>query len=122
MLNRRIIAAALVLAAEGSGSNAAPAVQSLKAGELAEFCRSTDLAAANACKFYILGAFQQASLEDKKYCIPDNLPSDRMVATVRDFMARDFEFYPRDKDLEAIGMVGAIILLNYRCKPAGGVP
>lgn len=112
---RTAAAVSAALVAAGATPASSEQARPMTAGELASFCKSTDLAVHNACKFFILGAFQGASVAQGKICLPDNLSSDQMEFLVRDSLARDLEFYPDDSKLMAIGVVGAVMMKNYGC-------
>lgn len=115
---RRCLAAIGVAIFVLAGSaTAADAPQQLTAGELADFCRSRDIAVSNACRFFILGVVEGA-VTGGLICLPDGAPIDNIETLVRAEMARDFEFHPADKELPAVALVLAPIRLRYPC----GVP
>jgi hypothetical protein len=114
-MTRALAAVALAASLMAGTTRAQPESHSMTVAELAEFCRSPDLAAHNACKFYILGAVQALGLDARTYCIPD-ASADGLVILVRDAIARDLEFHPDDAKLDAIGMVGAVVRLRFACR------
>jgi hypothetical protein len=132
----RYLVLLVALASIWSPVNRVMAADQLTAGDLSEFCRSNDLAVHNACKFFILGAFQGVSLADgvrksgkqyvdkvdgKNFCVPDDISSDAMEFLLRDDLSQDLEFYPDDKHAtgiknaqrNAIGFSGYACVFNY---------
>jgi hypothetical protein len=117
-----VVIGAALASASLSGDALADALPVLSAGDLAGFCQSKDIAIHNACKFFILGVFATTSVTDRlangsKVCIPDDIPSDAMEFVVRDYMARDFEFFPKDREMPAISMVLGILVKQFPCPP-----
>jgi hypothetical protein len=94
----------------------------MKLSDLNLFCKSSDEGTHNACKFYILGVFEGASISagvnnDKTHiCVPEELSSTAMEFAVRKQMAEDLEFFPKDADMPAVSFVTAVIVKSFPCK------
>lgn len=93
----------------------------LTAGELYDFCSSSDLAVNNACRYYILGVVQSIGLgvgstkDQQHLCIPDNVPGSQLVTIFQRTAQADFARFPQDKAEPAIALVGAAILAHFHC-------
>jgi hypothetical protein len=106
------------------------AADELSAGQLYQFCTSTDEVAKTACRFYIYGAFQGVVLGDgaimgadrqmrdrrkSLVCAPENVTQDQMVSifqfTVRDLLAK----YPEDMKLPAVSILVAALNRTFPC-------
>ena len=75
----------------------------------------------DACRFYILGVFEGAILEQlatkgtKNFCTPDDLSQVEMVEVVKRLMAQDVAKFPTDTKLPAVSLIVAFIQHNYPC-------
>jgi hypothetical protein len=99
-------------------------------GDLLELCTSSEESSKTACRFYILGVTEGASLaastakdkagdfrdlKDKPFCVPESLASTAMEFVVRKSMGEDLAIFPADRDLPAVSFVTAVIVKNFPC-------
>jgi hypothetical protein len=90
--------------------------------DLKDICSGKDAANVSACRFYILGVTEGASIgpgvaKDKNhFCIAEGVSSEEMVLIVKRMMIKDLASYPQDKDMPAVSFVGAAMMSNFPCK------
>lgn len=112
----KVIAAALAIVTSFAAFGA-----EMSAGDLYGFCVSTDAIVQNVCSKYILGAAQGMSLAAGKlgdktiFCIPDDIAESRLVDVFIRTARADFAAYPRDKNVSAISLLGAILTRAFPC-------
>jgi hypothetical protein len=117
---RTIAAAVFVLLAITAPARAAE-TQVMTVADLQEFCTASDEGSKAACRFFIFGVAQglrlaAATLGDKThYCIPDDLSAGAMELAVKLAIGQDLMVFPKDRDLEASGFVGAALIKAFPC-------
>jgi hypothetical protein len=100
----------------------AHAAEIMSVGDLQEFCTASDEGDKSACRYFIFGVAQglrlaAATLGDKThYCIPDDLSAGAMELAVKLAIGQDLMVFPKDRDLEASGFVGAALIKAFPCK------
>jgi hypothetical protein len=76
----------------------------------------------DACRFYVLGAMEGASLaagvvNDKAhFCVPEGVTQTEIVAVVKRLVAADLAQFPEDSRMPAISFIGAVLMKTYPCK------
>jgi hypothetical protein len=91
-------------------------------GDLQQICSGKDGEVQSACRYYILGVVDGASLAtDLKpvggpLCIAPDVASVALVASVKKLMQADLVAYPEDKSLAASGFVAAAAMKAFPCK------
>lgn len=94
-------------------------------GDLQEICTSQSTESKAACHFYILGITQGVSLgmgiadgktNGGRPCIPDNMSGSALELAVKMKLGQDLMVYPKDKKLDAAGMIGAILVNTFPCR------
>lgn len=98
----------------------------MTAGDLEQICIGSSPEAKAACRFYLLGITQGTrlgmSIADGKTnggrpCVPDNLTDAGIELAVKTKLGSDLMVFPDDRKLEASGVVGAILVSTFPCKP-----
>ncbi len=107
-----------------------PVSAELTAGQLYEFCTSTDEMVRLGCGYFIRGAVGGISLGDSAtlgpdgklvgrspthFCMPDDVSGPTMVSVFIKRSKLDFIKFPEDTKLEAIGFLDAIMHITYPC-------
>jgi len=111
---------AVVLATLTIGTPARGA-EIMTVGDLQEFCTASDDGSKSACRFFIFGVAQglclaAGTLGDKThYCIPDDLSAAAMELAVKLAIGQDLMVFPKDRNLEASGFVGAALIKAFPC-------
>lgn len=110
-----------------------PARAELTAGQLYEYCTSTDEMVKLGCGYFILGAVEGINLGDgmvlkpngtfversrSHFCLPDEWSGPEMVSVFIKWSKLDFMKFPEDTKLPAITWVGAVMHRAYPCKKA----
>lgn len=98
----------------------------LTVGDLYRFCTSKDQSEHNACRFYILGAFEAvqnlaATLGDRsrRYtCVPRDLTATAMEMAVRKWIESELAEYPNDANGPAAPLITAVITERFGCNSA----
>ena len=105
----------------------------MKVGDLYRLCTSSDQIDQSACRFYVLGVFEGASLgggavrdksgtfreaKDKPFCVPEGLSNAAMELIVKMKMGEDLAVFPQDRELPAVSFVTAVIAHQYPCEKA----
>jgi hypothetical protein len=101
-------------------------------GDLYKLCTSDNEGDKTACRFYILGVFEGASLagsaggqdktsnyqeaKDKRFCVPEGLTSAAMELVVKMKMGADLAVYPKDRDMPAVSFLTAVIVQLFPCQ------
>lgn len=109
-----------------------PANAELTAGQLYEYCTSSDEMVKLGCGYFILGAVQGISLGDgmilrpdgkqfversrSHFCLPNEWSGPALVSVYIKWSKLDFMKYPEDTKLPAITWVGAVMHRVYPCK------
>lgn len=118
MTSKFCVAAVFALLAAATPAHAA---EIMTVGDLQEFCTASDDGDKSACRFFIFGVAQglrlaAATLGDKThYCIPDDLSAGAMELAVKLAIGQDLMVFPKDRDLEASGFVGAALIKAFPC-------
>lgn len=95
--------------------------QPMTVGDLQEFCTASEDGSRAACRFFIFGVAQGASLaaatlgDKTHYCIPDDLSAAAMELVVKVAIGQDLMVFPADRNLEASGFVGAALVKAFPC-------
>lgn len=90
--------------------------------DLSDICNGTDEVSKSACRFYILGVTEGASIgagvakDPSHFCIPEGVSSSEMVRIVKKQMAQDLAMFPQDKNMPAVSFVAAVMMKAYPCK------
>ena len=90
-------------------------------GDLQQLCSASDIGSKNACRFFIFGVALGVQLgagqagNNKIVCIPENVSAAAMELAVKLKMAEDLVVFPQDRDLDASGFIGAVVLKLYAC-------
>ena len=108
------------------------AAAEMKVGDLYNLCTSSNEGDKTACRFYILGVFDGASVagaavqdksgnpfqeaKDKRFCVPEGLTAAAMELTVKMKMGADLAVYPKDRDLPAVSFIMAVIAQQFPCQ------
>jgi hypothetical protein len=93
----------------------------MRLSDLNEICTGRDEASTSACKFYILGVTEGASVaagvakDHSHFCIPQGVSSQDMVLTVKRAMTKDLAAFPQDKDMPAVSFVAAAMMRAFPC-------
>lgn len=117
---------ALLLAGADVVADAAPpsGPHSMTAGELLDFCTSSDQVSKTLCSAYILGLSQGVSVgmaiadgktQAGRPCIPDDASEAALELLVRAQMGQDFAVFPADKNEDAAGFVVGIFIRMFKC-------
>ena len=91
-------------------------------GDLDQICSGTDEASDKACRFYILGAVDGASIgfgtktDAGPLCIAENVPISKMQDSVKKLLQADLIMFPQDKALLAAGAVAGIAMKAFPCE------
>lgn len=98
----------------------------MTAGDLQKICTSTSAESKAACRFYILGITQGLRLgmsiaegktkAGRPCCIPDNISSSALEIAVKIKVGQDLMVFPEDKNLDASGLIGAILVNTFPCQ------
>jgi hypothetical protein len=89
--------------------------------DLRDICAGTDEVGMAACKFYILGVTEGAGIgagmaNDKAhFCIPEGVPSQKMVLIIKKAMTQDLAVFPQDKEMPAVSFVAASMQQAFPC-------
>ncbi|MGA7326833.1 MAG: Rap1a/Tai family immunity protein [Rhodomicrobium sp.] len=107
-----------------------PASAEVTAGQLYEFCTSTDEMVKLGCGYFILGAVGGIRLGDSAslgpdgklverspthFCMPDGVSGPKMVSVFLKLSKLDFMKFPEDTKLSAIVFVDALMHIAYPC-------
>jgi hypothetical protein len=91
--------------------------------DLQQVCSGRDIESQNACRFYILGVVEGASVgtgrnvSGRTLCIAaEEIPSPALADAVKQKMRDDLIAFPGDKSLAASGFVIAAAMKSYPCK------
>jgi hypothetical protein len=93
----------------------------MTAGELYDFCVSTDRYVKNVCSKYILGAVQGISLAAGKlgdkttFCIPDDLAESRLAVFSFAWRAWTLPHTRKTKACPQYRLVGGVIIHAFPC-------
>lgn len=97
----------------------------MKAEDLQVICTSPSPESKAACRFYILGVTQGVAagmlIADGKTqaktrpCVPDNVSGAALELAVKMKLGADLMVYPQDKQLDASGLIAAILVNTYPC-------
>lgn len=100
--------------------------KAMTAGDLQQLCIDSSGESKAACRFYLLGITQGVSLGmniadgkiqgGRRPCIPDNLSAAAIELTVKMKMGEDLMVFPDDRQLDASGFVGAVLMTNFPCR------
>lgn len=108
------------------------AAEQMTLGDLYKFCTSDNEGDKVACRFYILGVFEGASIagsvggqdksgnfqeaKDKRFCVPEDLASSAMELIVKMKMGEDLAVYPKDREMPAVSFLTSLITLQFPCQ------
>jgi Rap1a immunity proteins len=99
--------------------------------DLYNLCTSSNESNKSACRFYILGVFEGASIgggtvqdksgnfqeaKDKRFCVPEGLTGAVMELTIKKWMGADLAVYPEDRAMPAVSFVTATIAKQFPCQ------
>ena len=90
--------------------------------DLQQICAGSSLDTQNACRFFILGVVEGASLGNGAktaagpLCIAPGVSDTALVAGVKKMMQADLVAFPEDKSLAAAGFVVAAAMKVFPCK------
>ena len=107
------------------------AAEQMKVGDLYKMCTSSNQIDKTACRFYLLGVFEGASLgtgsvtdksgtfrelKDKPVCVPEDLSSAAMELVIKMKMGQDLAVYPQDREMPAVSFVFGVIVHEFPCQ------
>jgi hypothetical protein len=107
------------------------AAAQMNLGDLYKLCTSSNEVDKTACRFYILGVFEGASVaggsvqdnsgklqeaKSKRFCVPEGLTAAAMELTVKMKMGADLAVYPEDRDMPAVSFIMAVIAKQFPCQ------
>jgi hypothetical protein len=105
-----------------SGASMAAFAEQMTVDDLQQICSGRDTASQNACRFYILGVVEGASVgtgrnvSGRTLCIAaEEIPSPALADAVKQKMRADLIAFPEDKSLAASGFVIAAAMKSYPC-------
>jgi hypothetical protein len=97
----------------------------LSIGNLQKVCTATDSEAKAACSAFILGVSQGIALGmaiadgktvfNGRLCIPARTKTATIEMLVKDSIDRGLALHPEDREGEAAGLVGAILIKKFPC-------
>lgn len=106
--------------------HAAAEDKAMTAGDLQQICIDSTAASKTACRFYLLGITQGISLGmeiadgktqgGRRPCVPEDLSASAIELAVKIKLGQDLMVYPDDRNLEASGVVGAILVSTFPCR------
>jgi len=119
--------AIIVVSLAASLATLAPARSepAMTAGDLQQLCTGEDHVSRNACRIYILGVTQgigvgvrmtRGNAATGTPCVPADISAETLEQTVKARLAEDLAKRPADRDLEASGFIGAVLLSAFPCK------
>jgi hypothetical protein len=94
----------------------------MKLSDLMDICTGRDAGSQSACRFYILGVTEGASIgagvakDESHFCIPEGVSSQNMVLIVKKAMSIDLAAFPKDKEMPAVSFVAAAMMKAYPCR------
>ena len=106
-------------AAEGDGA--------ITVGDLHALCTDPSAESRAACRFYILGVTQGVrmgmNIADGKTaggrpCVPDDTSGPALESAVKTTIRQVLIAHPNDKQLDASGAIGAILVTKFPCQRA----
>jgi Rap1a immunity proteins len=123
--------AALVLTLAGAGLSAAaapvpPALNTVSAGDLAQFCDGSDHVSQNVCRIYILGVTQGVVLgmgfdphgQRTAPCVPPDLTAETLESAVKARMEAELRAAPARANEDAARFIASTLLRAYPCSHA----
>lgn len=122
---RALVAGLTIFGAALAAAAAPEQPRAMTAGDLAQICTAADDASKEGCRLYILGVTQGISLgmdiADGKSlggrpCVPDNISGQALELAVKMKLGQDLMVFPADRDLEAAGIIGSVIVTTFPCK------
>jgi hypothetical protein len=90
--------------------------------DLQQMCTDATAEAENACRFFILGVVDGASMAAGvktpagPLCIATGVPGPALVAAVKKAIGEDLATNPEDRSLAAAGIVVAIAMNSFPCQ------
>ena len=104
-----------------------PALNTVSAQDLAQFCSGSDHVSQNVCRIYILGVAQGVALGmglragQPRPCVPPELTAEALEARVKERLAQDLTAAPQGAAGDAARYVTRVLGELYRCpaRPAG---
>jgi hypothetical protein len=96
----------------------------MTAGYLQQMCTAPDQASKSACRAYILGVTEGIKLgmgiADGKVhggrpCVPENITASALELTVKMKVGADLTVFPEDRNLDAAGLVGGVMITTFPC-------
>ena len=97
----------------------------MTAGDLQQICIDSSAESKAACRFYLLGITQGISMgmgiadgktQGGRPCVPDDLSASAIELTIKMKLGQELMVYPDDRKLDASGVVGAILVLDFPCR------
>jgi hypothetical protein len=104
-----------------------PALDTVTAQDLAQFCVGSDHVSQNVCRIYILGIAQGVALGmgmkpgQPRPCVPPELTAEALEARVKERLEQDLTASPKGAGEDAARYVTRVLSELYRCpaSPAG---
>jgi hypothetical protein len=99
--------------------------KAMTAGDLQEICIGSSAESKAACRFYLLGITQGVSMgmsiadgktQGGRPCVPENLSASAIELAVKIKMGQDLMVFPDDRQLDASGVVSAILVSTFPCR------
>ena len=98
--------------------------RAMSAGDLQQACVAQDATSKTACRVYILGVTQgitvgmgmaDGKVSGGRPCIPDNVSGGALELAVKMKLGADLTVYPADRELDAAGFIGAVMVKTFAC-------
>ena len=99
--------------------------KAMTAGDLQEICIGSSAESKASCRFYLLGITQGISvgmtiadgkMQGGRPCVPENLSAFAIELAVKMKMGQDLMVFPDDHNLDAAGLVSAILVSTFPCR------
>lgn len=123
----RLLATAAALAgtlAAAAATPVPPALNTVTAADLAQFCVGTDHVSQNVCRIYILGVTQGVVLgaglaRGVQPCVPPQLSAEALEEAVKEHIEAQLRAAPANGSQDAARFITAMLLKDYPCaKPS----
>ena len=98
-----------------------PALNTVSAQDLAQFCAGSDHVSQNVCRIYILGVAQGVALGmglragQPRPCVPPELTAEALEARVKERLTQDLTASPQGAAEDAARYVTRVLSELYRC-------
>ena len=119
-----VLLTATALLTTATASEPEPA---MTAGDLQQLCMGEDHVSRNACRIYILGVTQGIAVGARLAggagaggvpCVPAGISAETLEQTVKRKLGEDLARRPTDRDREASGFIGTVLVAAFPCQKA----